>query len=1298
MTKKYVPRTCTRILDFGEKETQPLAFYRHLPAYVLLGDSGAGKTTAFKTEAQECGGEYITARDFITVEGRKEQSNTVLFIDGLDEIRIGAHSPFTSIDSIRKHLSKLNAPFRLSCREADWLGKNDREALQFILPEGIELIVLHLDKLTKENIKEILRNRNVDHPEDFIEKAREHHLQELLYNPQVLDLLIEAVSKNQAWPENRSEIYEMACSKLISEENSDHRRHSNDSHTQLLNNAGYLCAIQLLAGIAGFALDKDSVCDQYIDIKKLPTPKGFDLSKALPTKIFVHDGEERRIPVHRSVAEYLGAKYLAYLMNKKECPLPFERVLALMPDETGAIASDLRGLCAWLAVHCMERERSILIKRDPLGIVIYGDVTKFSSEEKKMILNTFKNKAKNADWPHFNSSFGALGTTDMVPVFRSMLASPTHTIEEQKLYTIILSAIAYGQPMPELKDVLESIIRDYNYISEIRSYAIEALFKCGKHSLILLKIAKDIRDGILEDRDDEVLGNLLGTLYPTHITTNEILSYFHQRKNLSFLGSYFSFWNDLVVLTKDEMLLALLDQLVQKKADFKWMAEDRNTMRWMGKLLLKGLEIDGEKVKVKRLYDWLSLGISEFGTSLLERDEAKAVAAWFEARPEKYKAVIEYGAILCADEDNFDICMRHCSERLQNAICPANMLEWYQEKMKLVLREYPQVENVKQEYLSWQQKQKLTQQKEKIERTARFREYLKSMLEGKAPASIIYELAQSYNGRFSNIYGATPDERLKDLLNDDQELVDAAYSSLKSAIFREDLPTVDKIVELATETKTHFLCPACLISVAELHKNDPSRILKLNDFLLRQLLAFRFTDDWGDKEEPEWVLSLINEKPALVEEVLSQYLSAMIKAEKEFISPLSRLIDGEYTHFAPAILPTLLAIFPLRVSQDISKNILGYLLRGAMQFLDKETLASIINKRLANRSMEATQKVYWLACGFMIAPAKFTKKLQKHIAKNQAYQWHLSNFIQNNWGKNRLSADMDEKATGFLIKFLAPECSPEQLHHQVTADLVYNLIYKLQHGSNQSSSELERLLSIHNISTWHPLLEKALHAKKITQSISSFRYPKVGEIAATLENGPPANAADLCALTMVYLRQIANEICNGNTNDKKQYWSYDENRKLTIPKPENDCRDALLSDLKPRLKLYQVMSDKESYYVDETRADIKVSFNGFNIPIEIKKEDYRGKDNQNLWTTIREQLIKKYVRDPGTSGYGIYIVFWFGKKNIIDPNGTKIRSPEQLEDQLRQTLIEEERRRIEILVIDCSLFPSDHEEEPQKID
>ena len=69
-----VERTCTELSlegkDGAGAESKPLRAYRSAQAYVLLGDPGSGKTTAFQSERKELGDEalFITARDFLVYE------------------------------------------------------------------------------------------------------------------------------------------------------------------------------------------------------------------------------------------------------------------------------------------------------------------------------------------------------------------------------------------------------------------------------------------------------------------------------------------------------------------------------------------------------------------------------------------------------------------------------------------------------------------------------------------------------------------------------------------------------------------------------------------------------------------------------------------------------------------------------------------------------------------------------------------------------------------------------------------------------------------------------------------------------------------------------------------------------------------------------------------------------------------------------------------------------------------------------------------------------------------------------
>ena len=171
---------------------------------------------------------------------------------------------------------------------------------------------------------------------------------------------------------------------------------------------------------------------------------------------------------------------------------------------------------------------------------------------------------------------------------------------------------------------------------------------------------------------------------------------------------------------------------------------------------------------------------------------------------------------------------------------------------------------------------------------------------------------------------------------------------------------------------------------------------------------------------------------------------------------------------------------------------------------------------------------------------------------------------------------------------------------------------------------------------------------------------------------------------MDILSDMAKRIRDGNTLDWRQYWNVDSHNRAQDPKPENACRDALLSDLRLKLERVEVHvkinAQREDSYADDKRADISVTHGDFNVPVEIKKSTHR-----DLWRAIQEQLIAQYTRDPGAAGYGIFLVFWFGGQDCqISPEGIRPKSAHELQERLLDTLSPDEKFKISICVIDVS--------------
>ena len=87
------------------------------------------------------------------------------------------------------------------------------------------------------------------------------------------------------------------------------------------------------------------------------------------------------------------------------------------------------------------------------------------------------------------------------------------------------------------------------------------------------------------------------------------------------------------------------------------------------------------------------------------------------------------------------------------------------------------------------------------------------------------------------------------------------------------------------------------------------------------------------------------------------------------------------------------------------------------------------------------------------------------------------------------------------------------------------------------------------------------------------------------------------------------------------------------------------------------------------------------VVVEVKKTD-----SKDLWRAMTDQLIAKYVRDPRSGGYGLFLVLWFGadQSKSSSPVGRRPRSPEELGPMLEGLLTHDQRRTITVIVVDVS--------------
>ena len=1058
MMEHFVERTCTVVRGReeerggetkssyrGEAGSRPLESFREVSAYVLLGPPGAGKTEAFRREARREGGHYITARDFLTFDPEPDREGKTLFIDGLDEMRAGASGGRTPFDAIRTKLQGLGRPpFRLSCRAADWFGANDGERLSAVAPNR-EVQVLRLDPLSKKGILENLEmNLGRADSTRFVAEAEARGVEALLGNPQNLRMLAEAVAEADGeWPRTRAETFDMACRRLVSEENPEHQIASSgtvDTKT-LLDGAGDLCALLLLAGRGGITRPGTVADANHPRLDQIPRGDQQLLRRVVGTSLFTSPSEGRLAPVHRQVAEFLAARRLADLINGG---LPAGRVLSLMTGFDGGIVSEFRGLAAWLAAQSTEA-RAEIIERDPLGVVLYGDVQQFGPHERRLLLQALKGEIDQNPWlvsyTSSDSPLRSLVGPDLEDDMRQALTDPARDDAHQSFVRLIAEAIRDAAPFPALADPLMAIVRDDFWRPTIRCAALEAYIR-ARHdnpqvSVTLRRLLDDVYTGVVATRDDDLLGTLLAELYPDDLPVADLVRYMREPARSDRTTRYERFWTDgLIEKSTVRQMVQLLDLLrvpmerVRAESG-KSPSDVRVAVRSPIVLFRHLLERSPQSVSQEQIVYWLDF-VAWVVLNIAGRvGDAEFFRNWLSGRPDTYKAIVENGVTRCREDGDFPSCMRRVKRTLfllrqsppqdygvwcaDHALGSANdsVARWFVGEAAALVRSkepgHRQRQAVARKLRDDARLGRLfedglgdLEEESDLEtprahpmpkdgRFGRLRGWVKdneSALRGnECRADLLHTLAMAYFSGFSDVVGETPKERLQDLLGPDDDLLEAALAGLRGAIHRPDLPIWTEVSKLAAEGRTHYLAYPFMVGLQELSRAAETSDCQLGDSQTRLALAIHFAlprmgqaDD--SKRPPRWLRGCVAREPDTVADVWSYCARTQLGRGERYLPDTGRLAHRrEYAQLAQAASVPLLKAFPVRCRSG-QLPILSSLLEAAMAHGDRTQLLALIEAKLAYRSMNSGQRVYWLTVGLLVRPDAYGDRLESYVSGN----------------------------------------------------------------------------------------------------------------------------------------------------------------------------------------------------------------------------------------------------------------------------------------------------------------------------
>ena len=392
-TKYYLPRRLRTMDAQGQvRQVDEVAILSIPGPKIVLGEPGMGKSRLIAEIGQALNVQPIAAVRFLNHKNprRLVVAGKPLLIDGLDEAM--ARREGDAVDQILAQLEDAGSPdFILSCRAREWQARTVTNLRQIYSGESA---IFNLEALNRKEASVFLAQRYARaDAEQVLNHLDERGIAELYSNPLTLGLMGQVAERDIQLPATRAALFEQVCVLLWPEH--DPNRHDiglgEISQDQALSAAGAIMAGMLLAGGEAVTLaGPQQLQDGDIRLADLEDLPGAGAARVIfSSKLFVSVGVNCAKPIHRVIAEFLGARWLAQQASIGRS----QRRLLRQLQSNGAVPASLRGLHAWLAFHSSAMAIPV-ITADPFGVLRYGETTSLTLEQADCMFDALQSVAE----------------------------------------------------------------------------------------------------------------------------------------------------------------------------------------------------------------------------------------------------------------------------------------------------------------------------------------------------------------------------------------------------------------------------------------------------------------------------------------------------------------------------------------------------------------------------------------------------------------------------------------------------------------------------------------------------------------------------------------------------------------------------------------------------------------------------------------------------------------------------------------------------------------------------------------
>ncbi len=1210
---------------------------------VILGSPGSGKTSLAKYLEKKFSGKFFSVRDFFQEDGKITNiSGKLLILDGFDEFRIYERPKTDAIKTFARKIKKIkekkNLKIILTCRELDWYGDKDTQALMDILNVNIKIYTIK--PISKEILKKFIEKENI--PEEKESKLWNLFEKGLIKTPQLFmiakDLLEEEIN-------NKIDLFEKFILKSTKETNTYHEEINEKifaSNDEKLEYLGYIAYIFMFSDIEMF--------DNEI-ISEISSDKydGRIISELLKSKIF-----QNKTFIHRTLAEFLCGKYFATLIKNKKIHknLILNRFLY---EET--IYTELRSTYAWL---CSISEDPDLIRIDPYYQLIYGENNHFSITFKQSILKSIrKYSGKNPyflDTKSYYLKDGLKGFYEKDKEFDEFLKKEFEEAIKLKNHYLYIFEMIFSSNEDSLSNSIKKFllkkIFDNNVPENFKSRILETTIFSIKQKKEILSA---IRENKISDRDNELKIVLLESLHET-LNVNEIVNVF-KSFNKTNLIHICKFLDKMDFEKKKKLVLKIEEEIFQNdKYKYETILAKWGCLRNFLKnfyselfLLKKAEDIYDFLKKVRKLYKpHFPTPINRESFKNIEKKKLENLAnKLFELyledmdlndkiTPKIYEFSNWFPLAFPTNISNLLIkkIKKIKNKDIQRDLFITAMKQWLDEKnfkktFKKLSEEFGFEKEFKNFLNSTKNEEEIMLKKElelKRKNVAKNNKIFENLSkEGffknfDALFFISNLILFERNDKIDNYLSRDIFEKYKNYLPDflfSKNFLE--YTSIKS--LAKNLDNIRKIDRV-------FYSSLCLNKISD-------KLFSLNEEMLKYLYLLSIEMEGLNINFPTVLFSEFLEekkeeiaKKAIYELIIYKFeLDSEVLIKKIMESPLVELKD---------------LFYEIRYENDIVDPFLR-----TYKF------------NLSSQEINALKEINY---------TKSLKVFEKFFNREQLDKDDLVILFTNIYSRREGSANSafnslseDEKIhliKNFMLVFTDETKMP--IKDGIQSNLDRTIFFVRNYLLNFANlKEIEKLLKEKKLSNYWEKLLKSRHIK--LKSNSKYKNFIINELKNFIENKGLLDEKDFFEFVSIEIDNLIDRIESNETNEKNSFWDKDKH------KSENKCRDAFCN----LLTRPDFLTLTREPLIGNRKADIEVFHKTKNWKIRI--ECKLDKSNK-LFTAIKTQLIEKYLKNKSTN-YGIYLIFYFGDRK---------KSIEEILSKVNNNIPAKWKNRIKVKILNLS--------------